>query len=159
MPTPGNTPLRSALDALELYARWGEPMDRLRRLAVELPAADRPRYERLLDALEAERRRLAALAGEPVPTAREVLTPPEAWVGRRPEPEPLADDPEATRDVLLVTGVDVPLEVLALWAPADRLAAELWAGAVHAAASDNEGVEVPAPPAPLTPYLRPSLLP
>lgn len=53
--------------------------------------------------------------------------------------------PAVLRDLLLLVGVDVSLEVVEMWTYAERQAAEKWAASVHLAASDND-VEVGAKP-------------
>lgn len=68
------------------------------------------------------------------------------------EPTPLEEGaPENLRDLLLLVGHDLDLEVIGALTDAEREAAWAWAGAVHLAASDND-VAIPEYPAFLQPF-------
>lgn len=56
------------------------------------------------------------------------------------------DDPEVTRDLLMLASVDVPIEAVASWSPEERKAADDWASASVLYASDNDDVVVPPIP-------------
>jgi len=53
---------------------------------------------------------------------------------------------EELQALLALVGRDVAMEILSQQSDQDLLAAQEWAGAVHLQASDNDDVEVPAPP-------------
>lgn len=53
---------------------------------------------------------------------------------------------EVVRDLLLLCGVSVPIEIVAAQTPGDRDRATRWAAATHLRASDNDGIEEVAKP-------------
>lgn len=64
------------------------------------------------------------------------------------------DECRATRDLLMLVEVEVPLtDITEKWTPEERAAAEDWAVAAHLDASDNE-VELPARPEFLSKYKK-----
>ena len=58
---------------------------------------------------------------------------------------PAGPDCQATRDLLLLADVDVPLEVIKNWTPTQFCLAEEWATRVYLDASDNN-VRIPKRP-------------
>jgi len=56
------------------------------------------------------------------------------------------DDPAVVRDLLLVAGDDVPLEVISGWSSGQRTEVADWAAAEHLHASDNDVMRLRRPP-------------
>jgi len=56
------------------------------------------------------------------------------------------DDPEVTRDLLMLASVEVPIAAVAAWTSEERRAADDWASASVLYASDNDDIVVPPIP-------------
>lgn len=63
-----------------------------------------------------------------------------------PELGKYTDKPEIVRDLLLLVGIDVPIEIVAAQTPGARVQAARRAAAEHLRASDNHGVKIPPKP-------------
>lgn len=64
------------------------------------------------------------------------------------------DDPEVTRDLLLLVSVEVPIETVCGWTPEERKKSDDWASAAMLSASDHNDVVVPPVPQHVEPWVR-----
>ena len=56
------------------------------------------------------------------------------------------DDPEVTRDLLLLVSIEVPIDTVKEWSPEERKQSDDWASAAMLRASDHDDVVVPSMP-------------